>query len=404
MRARPLLRFYGERVTDRSVASTADVVIVGCGAAGLAAAAELAGRGHRVIGIEQFDFGHTNGSSHGAERIVRVAYADAVHAEMAVRSIVGWQQLERAVGATLLTPTGGLDIAQRAEIDLMAAQCERVGVGVERFSVADANHRFPVFGFGGAAGGDGHDPDEIEVMHHAASTVNADAALVALRSLAESRGATFASRRRVERIERIDDEGVVVHHAGGTVSATTCVVTVGAWGGDPLVRSALDGDRSLPDLSVTQEQVAYYRPLVAGSWPTFVDRSGPCVYGLPAPDGLVKIGEHHTGPEIEVDAKSDVLDQPTWQRLQRWVLDHLPGVDPTPVRTATCLYASYPGDTFLFDRVGPLVLGLGLSGHGFKFVPEVGRRLADLAERIDDPDNPFSFERPSIDVGACGQR
>ena len=80
------------------------------------------------------------------------------------------------------------------------------------------------------------------------------------------------------------------------------------------------------------------------------------------------------------------------------------GAEPTPVRTATCLYASYPGDTFLFDRDGPLVLGLGLSGHGFKFVPEVGRRLAELAERVDDPDNPFGFDRPELDVGACRQR
>ena len=55
-----------------------------------------------------------------------------------------------------------------------------------------------------------------------------------------------------------------------------------------------------------------------------------------------------------------------------------------PVESATCLYAWYPGDTFLFDRVGPVVLGLGLSGHGFKFVPEVGRRLADLADGLDD--------------------
>ena len=63
---------------------------------------------------------------------------------------MGWQRLEeRAVGSTLLTPTGGLDIgAQRAEIDLMAAQCERVGVGVERWSIAEAGRRFPVFRFG----------------------------------------------------------------------------------------------------------------------------------------------------------------------------------------------------------------------------------------------------------------
>jgi sarcosine oxidase len=385
-------------VPDRSVA--ADVVIVGCGAAGMAAAAELSRRGQRVVGIDQFEFGHDRGSSHGAERIVRVAYADAVHAEMAAQSIDGWLRLERDAVESLLTPTGGLDIAGPAEIDLLAAQCERVGFGVERCTVAEANARFPMFRFGA---GDRTD-ESLEVMHHAASTVNADRALVALRSVAEARGATFVPGVHVDRIEPIGDHTVVVHHAGGTVSAATCVVAVGGWAGGSMVRSALGADRPLPELRVTQEQVAYLRPRGPELWPTFVDRSEPCLYGLPTPDGLVKIGEHHTGPDIHVDAKSDVLEPVTWERLQRWIADHLPGADPSPVRTATCLYASYPGDTFLLDRHGPLVLGLGLSGHGFKFVPELGRRLADLAERIDDPDNPFSFDRPTLDVGACGQR
>ena len=49
-----------------------------------------AGTGWSVV--DQFEFGHTRGSSHGTERIVRVAYADAVHAEMAARSIDGWLQ------------------------------------------------------------------------------------------------------------------------------------------------------------------------------------------------------------------------------------------------------------------------------------------------------------------------
>ena len=197
---------------------------------------------------------------------------------------------------------------------------------------------------------------------------------------------------------------VLVHHDGGSVRATTCVLAVGAWAGDALVRSAIGDDARLPALTVTREQVAFHRPTSTAPWPTFVDRLEPCVYGLPTPDGLVKVGEHHTGPVIDMSDRSDEIDEATWQRLQAWVAEHLPGVDPRAVRSTTCLYAYYPGDTFLFDRVGPVVMGLGLSGHGFKFVPEVGRRLADLADRVDDPDNPFGLGRPMIDVGASGRR
>ena len=375
------------------------MVVVGCGAAGLAVAAELAGRGRRVVGLERFEWGHTRGSSHGTERIVRVAYADAVHADMARRSIDGWRRLERDAAVTLLTSTGGLDIGSPAEIDLLAMQCARVDVSTERLSAAEANVRFPMFRFAGATA----DGVDAQVMHHAASTVHADGALRALRAVAERRGATFQSGVRVMGIDPVDDGTVVVRYEGGAITASTCVVTVGAWAGEELVRSAVGGDARLPTLTVTQEQVGYFQPVVGGPWPTFVERSEPCLYGLPTPGGLVKIGEHHTGRAIDVEAKSDELEPVSWQRLERWVAEHVPGVDPAPVESATCLYAWYPGDTFLFDRVGPIVLGLGLSGHGFKFVPEVGRRLADLVEGVDG-ENPFSLERPMLDVGASGQR
>ena len=141
-------------MSERSSALHVDAVVVGCGAAGLAAAAELSARGRTVVGLEQFEFAHTNGSSHGTERIVRVAYADAVHAEMAARSIAGWQRIERDEHVSLLTPTGGLDVGSTAEIELLALQCERVGVGVERWSAAEANRRFPMFRFGAGVGRD----------------------------------------------------------------------------------------------------------------------------------------------------------------------------------------------------------------------------------------------------------
>lgn len=50
-------------------------------------------------------------------------------------------------------------------------------------------------------------------------------------------------------------------------------------------------------------------------------------------------------------------------------------------RTTTCLYASTPTDDFVLERSGSFVLGVGLGGHGFKFGPAIGDRLADLAER-----------------------
>ncbi|WP_369814527.1 hypothetical protein [Frigoribacterium sp. Leaf172] len=40
----------------------------------------------------------------------------------------------------------------------------------------------------------------------------------------------------------------------------------------------------------------------------------------------------------------------------------------------------------MLDRVGPLVIGAGFSGHGFKFTPLVGEILVDLVEDGEGPE------------------
>ena len=88
--------------------------------------------------------------------------------------------------------------------------------------------------------------------------VNADVALTTLRSRAEARGATFFSGLRVDAVDVVGDERVIVHHHGGTVEATTCVIATGGWAGEQWVRSAVGADARLPELTVTQEQVAFF--------------------------------------------------------------------------------------------------------------------------------------------------
>ena len=51
-----------------------DVIIVGLGGMGSAAAWQLARRGQRVLGLERFDIPNSMGSSHGVTRIIRLPY------------------------------------------------------------------------------------------------------------------------------------------------------------------------------------------------------------------------------------------------------------------------------------------------------------------------------------------
>jgi sarcosine oxidase len=92
---------------------SADVIIVGLGAMGSAAAFHLANRGIRILGFDRFAPPHTLGSSHGRTRIIREAYfEDPAYVPIVQRAYQLWGELEARARMTLLLKTGGLMIGR----------------------------------------------------------------------------------------------------------------------------------------------------------------------------------------------------------------------------------------------------------------------------------------------------
>ena len=90
---------------------TCDVVVIGLGAMGSAAAASLARRGCKVVGIERFEPGHDRGSSHGATRIIRQGYFEHPSYVPLVRAAYPlWRELAAEAGEPLINITGIVEI------------------------------------------------------------------------------------------------------------------------------------------------------------------------------------------------------------------------------------------------------------------------------------------------------
>ncbi len=88
-----------------------DVIVVGLGAMGSAAMYQLAKRGSRVLGIDQFSPPHTRGSTHGETRITRQAIGEGEeYVPLVLRSNEIWREIERETGEILFTANGGLII------------------------------------------------------------------------------------------------------------------------------------------------------------------------------------------------------------------------------------------------------------------------------------------------------
>src|SRR5262245_41726627 len=90
---------------------TAKTLIIGAGAMGSAAAYHLARRGEPVVLVEQFELGHSRGSSHGAARITRHSYADPRYARLMPSAFRAWRELEADAGEALYIRTGGVSFS-----------------------------------------------------------------------------------------------------------------------------------------------------------------------------------------------------------------------------------------------------------------------------------------------------
>jgi sarcosine oxidase len=307
---------------------------------GGAAAWALAERGADVTVYEQHEPGHARGSSHGRTRIFRLAYPEAHWVTLAREALAGWRDLERSRGEELLALHGLIEVCSDAAVTSRDALAE-AGVEHELLAAEAARAYGVALPAGWAA-----------LRQEEAGVVRADRALAAFLE------GVRVERRRVESLDELDAEVVVV--------------TAGAW-----------VTELVPDVPVrvTRETVSFFRhagaPLASVVELDAATRHH-ALYALHDPVHGVKAGAHHAGHAADPDT-DEPADQRLVDRIAAWVRERLPDVDPEPVGAETCLYTSTDDESFVLGRAGRVVVGSACSGHGFKFAPAVGRRLADLA-------------------------
>ena len=95
-----------------------DLIVVGLGALGSGAAYWASTHpGARVLGLEQFEFGHGNGASADHSRIIRLSYHRPDYVRLAKRAHETWAQVEAESGERLATAGMGGMVAKTFALD-----------------------------------------------------------------------------------------------------------------------------------------------------------------------------------------------------------------------------------------------------------------------------------------------
>ena len=310
---------------------------------GLATGWALKRRGREPVVYEQFEVGNPRGSSHGRSRIFRLAYAEDHYVRLAQEALGLWRELEAKSGTTILELPGLVEIVRTLE-ESTAHTLERCGVAWERLEREEAERRYPIRVPEGS----------FVVVQPEAGIARADNALEAFRRELDVREHTRAH----------PDE----------VDADAVVVTAGSWVNELL-------DEPLP-VKATRETLCYFnldgdRPI-----PSVVSfkagRHTHDMYSLYDPVYGLKVGAHHAGREVDPNAPGE--PQPELiERIAAWANETYRLDDAEPAAADTCMYTTTADETFILERRGRIIVGSPCSGHGFKFAPAIGERLADLA-------------------------
>jgi monomeric sarcosine oxidase len=372
----------------------ADLIIVGAGLAGSAAARAASARGLDVVVLEAFGPGHANGSSHGSARIFRRAYPDPLYVRLTGLAGDLWRELQDAAGERLLTRTGGLDFGAARDPGRLYEVLAGCGVPAELLAPAAAAERWPQFDFTSAG----------EVMYHAdAGVLDPHNAMAAMLRLAAADGADIRFDTRVTRLEPTPSgDGAIAHTDSGTFTAPVIAVAAGAW-----IAPLLGNIVQLPELTVTEQQIFHFAPraIPENPWPAFIYKDGTedC-YGLPGGrdgevPGAIKIGEHAGFRVTTADDRDFVVDPGARSRVMAFVGRRIPGLAATPVNEVTCLYTWTANEDFVLDRRGPFVVASPCSGHGAKFAPLLGEIIADLSAGKPAPDARFTLAAHCVTRG-----
>lgn len=386
---------------------THDVIIVGLGAMGSATMYQLARRGVRCLGIDQFIPPHDRGSSHGETRITRQGVGEGEeYSALALRSHTIWRELEEMTGESLLLTCGFLAIdgggeesefhGKRGFFETTVASAQRFDIPHEQLSIDETRRRFPQFRLAG---------HERVYFEPGGGLVFPERCIAAQLRRAGELGADILIETPVTAI-RSDGDGVTVETERGVHRAARIVLSAGGWT-PGLTAAALSRARLLRQVlhwfetdspalydaercptyiwthGLRSEDSFYGFPIVPGMTPGVKVATEQYSYALPRPEAVDR--------EVAPDEAAAIYEEHVGRRLTR--------LASRTIRSSVCLYTQTPDTDFVLGRDPArerVVIVSACSGHGFKHSAGVGDLVArHLAEDVSIPDR-FALNRAAM--------
>ncbi len=344
---------------------TYDVAVIGGGVHGLFSAYAIALRGKKVIVCEQFEFGHLRGSSHGPAKIHHLSFPDPDYVKLAMNALSLWQKIEDEAQVDLIETNGCVDHGSASTISTLVKAMDTHGIASEVLDRSEAKYRWPNLEF-----------DESVVFHPGGGRIYSRATLTALHGLCINLGVEMREFFEVKNMFDDRDGAKILEGERESIKASVVVSCAGAWTGE-----LLEGVLDIPKPKVSQEQYLYFTSRDPGAiWPNIYHHGEVTYYCKEAPGVGIQVGGVRQGTYIErIEDRDFVIDPLVAIQVCDYAEKFMPGLDPHPTSSETCIASFSKNGDFIVDRVGNLVVVQACQQMGFTFSPIIGKYAADLA-------------------------
>jgi glycine/D-amino acid oxidase-like deaminating enzyme len=360
-----------------------DVLVIGSGIYGAAAALEFHQRGHQVVLLDQGAIPHPLASSTDISKVIRMEYgADTEYMALVDEAIDGWHRWNEELGETLYHEIG-VTMFTRAPMQPGGFEHESYhnlqarGRTPERLDASGISSRFPAWKAGSHVDG---------FFHARGGFAESGRVVTALCEKLRQQGVTIHENQTAEVLDTAGGRiAQVTTREGETFSAGHVVVAAGAW--TPWLVPELRANMKAtghpvfhfrppdPDLFTPDRFVVFTADISATGW-----------YGFPVHprEGVVKIANHGVGVDVDPENSERVVTEAHHAHLREFLEGTFPALLDAPiVYTRLCLYSDTLDEHLWIARhpdVENLTVAAGGSGHAFKMGPVLGGLIADASE------------------------
>ncbi|TWU70938.1 hypothetical protein ED733_002016 [Metarhizium rileyi] len=384
--------------SENCASKSEPVVIVGAGVFGLSTALELTKRGYTNITIlDRYLPPAVDGSSVDISRIIRFDYGDPFYSKMAREAVQLWAteypDHYHQVGFLMLNEKGGFEYtAKTKQVD------EQLGKTIQEY--ADATEMRSI-----RPGIPGKLEGLSAYYNPKGGWADAASSIAQLAGRCSMAGISFVTGRRGTVTSLIYQRSKVVGVKvlrGSPVRASLVILATGAWTNHLLQIGHASSASAQPVgfIQLTKEEAERLRNM-----PVMINSNKGVFAFPPTPrSNVLKVARHGWGyaTKVRVDdghspsriiscpqrdsnnARHSYMPDDAQEALRDGLRDLVPEFAERPwSRLRLCWYSDTPEGDFIADK-HPLLEGLflatGGSGHGFKFLPVLGKYIVDCLE------------------------